>query len=298
MKSLKVDIDDVIRKTSAMSTELQITKKGSIGFTRQYESKELGSESIEFFDFREYTPQDNPKNIDWKASIRSGKMVIRQTIIEKDVEVIFAVGCGNSMLFGSVDKLKIENSVELTAALSHMLLHSGVSVGLILYSDKVKDFVKPSFGGHQFEDIRRTLMNYQAFGGETNINISIPIIHSVARPESVVIFISDFIKFNEREIDIIKKIGNRCKVAGIMVRDITDKNLPKGGYVIFEDPSEKEHLLINTSEINEEYERIATKQENIISEGFTAINAALYKIYTNKNIVDNIKDILSRNASV
>jgi len=211
MKSLKVDIDDVIRKTSAMSTELQITKKGSIGFTRQYQSDEIGSETIEFFDFREYTPQDNPKTIDWKASLRSGKILTRQTIIERDVEIIFAMDCGDSMLYGSVDKLKIENAIELVAALSHMLLHSGVSVGLILYSNEVKGFVKPNFGGHQFGDIRRTLITHQVFGGKTNISSVMPMVNYIAKPESVVLFVSDFIKFDEIDRDLIKNISMKSR---------------------------------------------------------------------------------------
>jgi uncharacterized protein (DUF58 family) len=297
MKSLKVDIDDIIRKTSAMSTELKITNRGSIGFTRQYQSDEIGSESIEFFDFREYTQQDNPRTIDWKSSIRAGKILIRQTIIEKDVEIIFALDVGDSMLYGSVEKLKIEYAIEIIAALSHMLLHSGVSVGLILYSDKVKGFVKPSFGGQQFGDIRRTLTMHQVFGGKTNIGSAIPVINSVAKRESVVLFISDFIKFDDYEKDMMKNVSLKSKLAGLMVRDVTDTSLPKGGYVIFGDPSEKEKIIVNTHDISEEYARYTSKQENNIVASFLNLNARLYKVYTNKDIIENIKNILSKNAS-
>ncbi|MDR1824143.1 MAG: DUF58 domain-containing protein [Bifidobacteriaceae bacterium] len=53
--------------------------------------------SMEFEDLREYTPGDDVSDIDWKATARSGKVLVRRYIAERKNNVTLLVNTGRSM---------------------------------------------------------------------------------------------------------------------------------------------------------------------------------------------------------
>jgi len=138
MKGLKIDVNNIIQKVS----EINLTKKSIVEFLQKYESNLAAEQTIEFYDFKEYTPQDNPRTIDWKTSLRRGSLICRKTIIEKEPEVIIAIDIGETTLYSSIDKLKIEYELEIAIGLAYICLVMGFSVGVILYNDKRRVVIK------------------------------------------------------------------------------------------------------------------------------------------------------------
>ena len=59
--------------------------------------------SMNFEDLREYIIGDNVKDIDWKASARSNKILIKQFIAEKKHNVLFILDSGKKMLADTKD---------------------------------------------------------------------------------------------------------------------------------------------------------------------------------------------------
>lgn len=53
--------------------------------------------SMEFDDLREYTPGDNVRDIDWKSSSRTGKMLVRRYVAEKKHNILFVADAGIKM---------------------------------------------------------------------------------------------------------------------------------------------------------------------------------------------------------
>mgnify|MGYP004003663743 CR=1 FL=1 len=294
MKSVKLDINEVISKVA----QLNITKKGVKNFLQKYESEYVGLESIEFYGFRNYTSEDNPRTIDWRSSIRSGDLLCRETLIEKEPEVILAIDCGASTLYGSVDKLKIEHEIELALAIAHICLTVGFTVGAVLYNDKVQGFARPTSGRIQLHHISQVLLNPTVFGSKGDLRSAFGLINALVKRESVVIFISDFIGFDEDQKNILNLLALKCRVIGIMVRDRLDKTLPSGGHVLFRDPSGTESLLVNTNRIASEYEAISREQENSVVKRFVNTRSKIIRLYTNESFEDNFHKLVLQNASV
>ena len=63
---------------------------------------------LEFDKFRDYSPDEDASNIDWKASLRANKLTARQYIEERNLNIVFVFDVSESMIFGSLDKLKNE----------------------------------------------------------------------------------------------------------------------------------------------------------------------------------------------
>ena len=53
--------------------------------------------SVEFAEHREYTPGDDPKNLDWRVMGKSDRSVIKQYIEETNLRAIMAVDVSGSM---------------------------------------------------------------------------------------------------------------------------------------------------------------------------------------------------------
>ena len=53
---------------------------------------------LEFDKYREYSPDEDASNIDWKASLRSNKLMAKQYIEERELNIIFVVDVSENML--------------------------------------------------------------------------------------------------------------------------------------------------------------------------------------------------------
>ena len=59
--------------------------------------------SMNFEDLREYVIGDNIKDIDWKASARSNKILIKQYIAEKKHNILFILDTGKKMIADTIE---------------------------------------------------------------------------------------------------------------------------------------------------------------------------------------------------
>ena len=88
--------------------------------------------SMNFEDLREYVIGDNVKDIDWKASARSNKILIKQYIAEKKHNVLFILDTGRKMLADTKD-LEPKKEVALMAmgTIGYLVDKHGDSIGAI-----------------------------------------------------------------------------------------------------------------------------------------------------------------------
>ncbi len=98
----------------------------------------------EFDRLRDYAPDDRYHDIDWKATARRDRPVIRITRPERGQQVLLAIDTGRSMA------ARIGHQTRLDAALSSALLLADVAlsqndrVGLCLFSHQVQHYLKPA----------------------------------------------------------------------------------------------------------------------------------------------------------
>jgi len=58
---------------------------------------------LEFDSYREFYPDDDAKDIDWKASTKANKLLVKQYVEERDLNIMFVIDISDNMLFGSTD---------------------------------------------------------------------------------------------------------------------------------------------------------------------------------------------------
>ncbi len=279
-KNLNIDTVPSIRK-------LQIITKGLI------KSKGIGSyksvfrgKGLDFSEYRAYDNNDDSALIDWKASMRTNQLLIRQYEEERDLNVFFIVDCSSGMIFGSTEKLKNEYAAELVLSLAFAILDSGDSVGLAMFSDKITKKVYPGKGKGQFYSIVRALKESDNYGGGFNFDAVADFVLHYIKESTIIILVSDFVGLKETSLDKIKLMTNKYDVVGVMVRDPRDKTLPEdAGQVVIEDPYSNKSLLIEPKLIKEVYEEEMKKQEKWVKDAFVSNKSDFLSLTTDKSFV-------------
>ncbi|MGV8140844.1 MAG: DUF58 domain-containing protein [Candidatus Woesearchaeota archaeon] len=254
-------------------------------------------QGIEFSGYRSYTYGDDASMIDWKASLRSKSLLVKEYDQEKSVNIFFLLDVSNSMLFTSTKKLKAEHGAEIVSSLSYAILKSGDGVGLSMFTDRPITRLGINMGSKMHRLIVGDLSNVNNYGGNYSFESTARIIMSMLKSSAVLIIVSDFIGLGPDWQKYLKMLNTKFEVIGIMVRDPRDRELPKdAGQYFLEDPYSGEKLYIDTAQYAEAYKRYVEKEELLIEKHFKSANADFIKIITNKEYYPDLMKFFKRRA--
>ena len=288
-KEINLDLDPGIKRLKILTSQIVNTK-----FVGGYKSLFKGR-GLEFEDYREYTPNDDASSIDWKASVRSKKLLVREFVEERNLNVFFLIDVSSSMIYSSTEKLKIEYACEIAVALSYVVLNAGDSIGFALFNDKIIKMSPPKTGFTQYNNLVRALVNPNLYGGKYDLNQALKFILAYLKEASIVIIISDFIGLKNDWERYLKMVSKKFDVIGIMIRDPLDRELPSyNGQAIFEDPYSGRQILVNPATIGDDYRRDAIRQEQIIKNAFLKANSNFIELMTDKSYVEPLTNLFLR----
>jgi uncharacterized protein (DUF58 family) len=98
----------------------------------------------EFDQLREYTPDDELKRMDWSATARAGKPIVRTYRAERNQVVINLLDNGRVMA-GRVDDVpKVEHAMDAVMMLTAVATRLGDRAGLVAFDREVRAVVPPS----------------------------------------------------------------------------------------------------------------------------------------------------------
>lgn len=223
---------------------------------------------LEFTGYRKYTFSDDASNIDWRASLRSKSLLVREYEEFKNFNVVFVIDVSNSMLFTSKNKLKAEFAAELSYVLSKAALNAGESVGLGVISNKLIKSVQPGFGLGMQKRFEMILGDKNNYGGVMNFKKSILQLNSVIGPRSIMIIVSDFLGFEKNWEHYLSFLAIKHDLVGLIIRDQRDRVLPEKSQLVIKDPSSSDTLFIDSSIYASEYKIASRKNEEYVKSVF------------------------------
>ncbi len=100
--------------------------------------------SIEFVDYRHYTPGDDPRSVDWNIYRRSGNLYVKQFEEEEIVTAHILVDVSRSMEWGSPSKLQFAS--RLAAALGYIVLAGSSRLVVTTLSGATATSYGPAWG--------------------------------------------------------------------------------------------------------------------------------------------------------
>jgi len=112
-------------------------------FSGRHRSRRQGG-STEFVDYRQYTPGEDLRRLDWKVLGRTGKPFVRLYQDETNLLCTLAIDASGSMQFGGHrGPSKLEYAQWLATGMSHVIARQQDQVGLAVLSGRLRDLIQP-----------------------------------------------------------------------------------------------------------------------------------------------------------
>ena len=234
-------------------------------FGGEYHSAFKGM-GMEFAEVREYYPGDDIRAIDWNVTARTGKPFIKKYDEERELTVMLIVDVSASGFFGTGESLKSDIMIELASILSFSAIKNNDKVGLLLFSDKIEEFIPPKKGKSHVLRVIREMIYHKAKDRKTDISIALEHIQKVLKRKSIIFLLSDF--WDDSYQQTMKLINKKHDLINIQILDKAEIAIPKLGMVKFHDAETQKSAWIDTN--NKQVQNISTKyiqnKNNIIKE--------------------------------
>jgi len=252
---------------------------------------------MEFSGYRSYNYGDDASLIDWKASLRSKSLLIKEYEQEKSVNVFFLFDVSNSMLFTSTKKLKAEYGAELISSLAFAVLRSGDAVGMGMFTDEIIKLLPMNVGKRMHYIIIKELGNVKNYGGAYSFSKVINQMFALVKTRAVLVIVSDFLGLEEKWYRYLRIASQRFEIIGIMIRDPRDEELPKqSGQYVLEDPYSGEVLYVDVKKYAAAYKQYVLEEENKIAQHFKATQSDFIKLTTDQEFYRPITRFFKRRA--
>jgi uncharacterized protein (DUF58 family) len=204
--------------------------------------------STEFADLREYVLGDDARFIDWKATARKGKPMLRERIEEREQNVLIMLDTSGSMGLGSGSS-KLKHAVFASATLAYLAIRDKNKVALATFSDFVNDFGYFGSGRKHLYAIFDILANVTAHG-RTDIEQSVWRVLPHIKSRSLVMIMTDMSDEPESmrcAFEILTLSGHKVIVFNVYDPDAYE--LPEGvDTVAFEDPKTGKEITLNVND--------------------------------------------------
>ena len=213
-------------------------------FAGEYNSAFKGR-GMEFAEVREYLRGDDVRTIDWNVTARTGSPYVKVFDEEREQTVMLLVDASASGAFGSVQQMKGEVGVEISALLAFAAIKNNDRVGLLIFTDEVEVFIPPKKGRKHVLRVIRELLYFQPQGKRTSITSALDYLDRVLHRRSVVFLISDFIDEDyERPLQLTRR---RHDVVAVSIFDPRERALPDVGFINLQDAETGEQFLVDSS---------------------------------------------------
>ncbi len=262
---------------------LKMANKASVGFTGARKSSGKG-QSLEFADFRDYTPGDDLRRIDWNSYGRLDKLFLKLFTEEKQAEVNVFIDASTSMDDGEPNKLTTAKL--LGATLAYLAVKNGDRVNVYTCGDGRILARKTGLAGkNQFPELVRFLDGQQP-QGQTRLNQSIEELKHNPMGAGISFIISDFFSMDGYEESVKMLQNKRQQVCLFHILDKTELNPELSGALQLTDAETQETLDVYiTGDVLTMYAEALKQFQNAMKGFCEARNAAYATVPTDCNII-------------
>ena len=100
-------------------------------------------EGLDFHQLREYRRDDPARRIDWKATAKRQKPIVREYQDERDQRVVFLLDCGQRMRAKDGALSHLDHTLDALLLLAHVALRQGDAVGFASFAHSGPRFFAP-----------------------------------------------------------------------------------------------------------------------------------------------------------
>ncbi|MGD9009010.1 MAG: DUF58 domain-containing protein [Desulfobacteraceae bacterium] len=220
----------------------------------RHRSRQRGA-SVEFHDFRAYTPGDDPALIDWRVYGRTDRHYLKTFEQETNLECHVFLDSSGSMAFGEkIDKLTYASF--FCAALCYLVIKGTDRISLTLFDDTIRQFHPPGSTGLHMHKLMQAL-EQNTPGNETRVSEALRRSLPLLKRRATLIIISDFLDEPASIFEALSPYLHKgFKVHLIQILDPEELKLQRQGAFTFVDLETQKRVPANTGTIRYAYQRV------------------------------------------
>lgn len=182
----------------------------------------LHTRSLEFDDLRPYVPGDDVRDIDWKASARSGHVLIKRFVSEKHHKVLIVADAGRNMTALTPSwELKRDVAVNIMGAIGLITLGRSDQIGMVYGDARGSVNIRQRRGETHIESmLHRFYAHAAARGGPSDITCQLDYVATHYRHPMLIVVVSDEPDVSERLDNVVTRLAARHDVLWTMVTDM------------------------------------------------------------------------------
>ena len=239
--SSNLDTKEILKKVRRI--EIKTKRISDHLFSGEYHSQFKGR-GMAFSEVRAYAYGDDVRAIDWKVTARLNEPYIKVFEEERELTSVLMVDVSASEGFGSNGKSKRDVMTEISAILAFSAAGNNDKVGLILFSDRVEQYIPPGKGRKHILRIIRELVEFQPRHRGTNISEALAFLNRVMRRKAIVFLLSDF--WDDQYEKPMKIAAKRHDLCAIRIYDRFEKDLPRLGMLPVRDAETHQWVWVDT----------------------------------------------------
>ena len=184
-----------------------LVKRGMLHQIGLKTSRQFG-EGTEMERLREYSPDDDFRRIDWNATARQRKPIVREFETERSQDVLIMLDTGRLMaspilletstLHATASPTqkamhKLDYAINTTLMTAYVSMLKGDKVGLIAFADRVHQYLAPKPGKKQFLTMLETIYALPVHSVEPDFEEAFKYLASKQRKRALIILFTDIL---------------------------------------------------------------------------------------------------------
>jgi uncharacterized protein (DUF58 family) len=211
--------------------------------------------SVEFTEYRQYTPGDDPRYVDWRVFARSDRFFIKKFEDETNLRCYILADSSRSMSFGSLAYTKAEYGATLAATLAYFLYQQGDAVGLLTFDEHIRDYLPAR---HRTGHLRQLMLALEkpTAGKTTDVASPLKRVTEIVRKRGIIVLISDFLTpLESLTPDLVKLAACGHEIMLFQLLDPAEMTFSFDKAALFEDVESGRTFFIDPTAARKEYVR-------------------------------------------
>lgn len=182
--------------------------------------RKIGQDN-EFERLREYQSDDNFKQINWRATARRNKLMVKDFQAQRNQRIIFMIDCGRMMSNTSKGLTLLDHAFNSMLMLANVAIRQGDSVGLLCFSDHPLYFIPPKSGSRQMNRLLHVCYDIFPRQVESRYDEAFYYLSTQCHKRSLVIFITnvnDEVNATVVQQHLTNLVGKHLPL-GVLLRD-------------------------------------------------------------------------------
>jgi uncharacterized protein (DUF58 family) len=209
--------------------------------------------SVEFTEYRQYTPGDDPRYLDWRLYARSDRYYLKKFEDETNLRCHLLVDQSRSMEYGSIGHRKSDYANTLAATLASFLYQQGDAVGLLSFDEGIREYLPAR---HRTGHLRNVMLQLErpASGAGTDLSSPLRRVVEIVRKRGLMVLISDMLATTEKlEGDLTALAASGHEVMLFQVLDPAELKFEFNEPVVWRDVESGRELMLDPVAARDQY---------------------------------------------